>query len=306
MSNPKTQRNNRLWLIIVPPLLSLALISGIKPSGPFAFWTEISIFCLCSLLCGFVLALKQFKKFKHRLLGTLAFSAGGMYLICCTVFLGCFWPGSPPLSPAQLEKMMHHEEMERRAWAAKRVVSRDSLADPSMLDLSPYYDGIVPGPNPQRDRFSRVQQPGTHIWDGIKFDVRGTIGSSWFVETNAVFVGRKCSEVDFLHGASAGNPSDLVNQFFIHFQDGRTVTIPIIYGTDVSSDIFENGVVPANAVVWVEYLSTNAPPRPSYGYFITRWKNPSPDEIITSIGFAPRPTGSLVAITVQEIKRQNP
>ncbi|HXC34905.1 MAG TPA: hypothetical protein VNV43_03470 [Candidatus Acidoferrales bacterium] len=300
------QRNNWLWLIIVPPLLSLALISGIKPSGPFAFWTEISIFCLCSLLCGFALALKQFKKFKHRLWGTIAYSTAGMYLICCMSFLGCFWleERGPRLTPAQIQQSLYQDELERRAGAAKDIVARDSLADPSMLDLSPYCDGIVSGPGRtfEGDSFLQFPKPGTHMWDGIKFDVRGTIGSSWLVETNAVFVGRKCSEVDFLHGASAGNPSDLVNQFFIHFQDGRTVTVPIIYGTDVSSDIFENGVVPANAVAWGEFLFTNAPPRPFTGFFITRWKNPSPDEIIRSIGFAPRKTGFLVAITVQEGK----
>lgn len=290
----------RPWLLIVPPLLSLALISSIKPSGQLAFLTEISIFCLCSLLCGFALALQQFKKFKHRLWGTIAYSAAGMYLICCMSFLGCFSIFETPPSRAQIQQNLRREEIQRRAWTAKQIVPRDALADSSMLDLSPFYDEIVPGPNPQRDRFFRVQQPGTHIWDGIKFDVRGTVGSDGFVETNTISVDQKCSEVDILHGARAGRPSDLVSQFFVHFQNGRTETIPIIYGTGISSSFFENGVVPSNAVVWIERLSTNAPPRPFSGFFITRWKNPFPDETITSIGFAPQPIGFLVAITVKE------
>jgi hypothetical protein len=300
------QRHDRLWLLIVPPLLSVALISSIKPSGPFAFWTEISIFCLCSLLCGFALAMKQFKKAGHRIWGTIAYSAVGMYLICCLSFLGCFWifESGPQPSPAQ-------QEIQRKAWTAQHIVARDALADSSMLDLSPFYDGIVPGPTlPPKGRwYYQFQHPGTHVWDGIRFDVRGTIGTGWYVETTTVSVCKKCSDVYFLHGAYglyARSSSPLVNQFFIHFQNGRTETIPIIYGTDVSSSLFENGVVPANAVVWGAFESTNAPPRPYQGFFIKKWANPFPDDIITSIGFAPQHTGFLVAITIKEAKNQSP
>lgn len=259
--------------------------------------------------------MKQFPKTTHRLLGTIAYSAAGMYLICCMSFMGCLWlfEEPPAPSPAQIQQNqrkweIHRKawEIHRKAWAAKHVVARDALADSSMLDLSPFYDGIVPGPTPPGDRLFRIQQPGTHVWEGIKFDVRGTIDLGWPLETNSIFVGRKCSEVDFLHGAYDRGPSSLVNQFFVHFQNGRTETIPIIYGTDVSSKWFRNGIVPANAVIWREFLPTNAPPRPFIGFFIKKWKNPFPDEIISSIGFAPQYNGFLVAITVQEAKNQSP
>jgi hypothetical protein len=299
------RKKDRLWLIIVPPLIALALISVIKPSGQFAFWAKFSIFGLCSLLCGFALALKQFKTVKHRIWGIIGFSAGGMYLICCTIFLGCFLPSGPPPSAAQIQQNLREREIAKRAWAAKRIVRRDALADSSMLDLSLYYDGVVLGPAQQPGSLLLVQKPGIHTWDGIKFDVRGTIGASWWVETNAIAVAKKCSEVYFLHGSHEGYPPALANQFFIHFQNGRTTTIPIVYGTDVSGDIFANSAVPVNAVVWEQMALTNAPPMFG-GFFIKKWKNPFPDETITSIGFAPQNTGYLVAITIKESTNSSP
>lgn len=299
----KTGRTkNRLWLLIVPPLFPLALISSIKPSGPFAFWTEISIFCLSSLLCGFALAMKQFDTVKHRLLGAMAYSMAGMYLICCMSFLGCSILFEMPPPPVQNQQA---QEIQRRAWTDQKTFTRDALADPSMLDLSLYYDGIVPDPARYPNPLYVAQHPGTHIWDGIKFDVRGTTGG-WILETNTVAVGRRCSEVYSLHGAHARIRWTLVNQFFIHFQDGRTVTIPVSWGTDLSNEHFANGVVPTNAVVWEQIISTNGTPRPFLGFFIKKWMNPFPDEPIASIGFAPRRSAYLVAITIKPTMNSSP
>lgn len=57
---------NRLGLLILPPLLSLSLISIVKPSGSFAFVIELAIICLCSFICSFVLAVKSFKTIHQR------------------------------------------------------------------------------------------------------------------------------------------------------------------------------------------------------------------------------------------------
>ena len=293
-----------LWLLIVPPLVSFALVSIIRPGGRFGFWIEISIFCLCSLVCGFSLALRNFKTFSQRLWGGLALSASGLYLVSCVIFTGCFLfpPYSPRLSAAQRRQDAQAEELRRREWVATQIPPRDAQADFSMLDLSPYYDELLPGWIFKGSSYTRFEKPGTHIWNGIKFDVRGMIKPTWVPYTSHIPVGVKCSEADFLLGAY-WDPR-VASRFVIHYQNGTTETVPIRYGTDVSSSQFENGFVPTNAVVWEELTSAAGPSQPLFGFFIKKWSNPLPDETITTFDYVQQSTSDfLVAITIQPVKQ---
>jgi hypothetical protein len=299
------KRKNLLWLVVLPPLLSFALVSVVKPVGRFAFWIELAIICLCSFFCGFVLAIRYFKTFKKQFLGGLFFAGSSLYLISCVVFLGCLPLPQRPLSPAQIQANRHQEEIRRKAWVAKQILPRDAEADSSMLDLSLFYDGILPGTTPENNSFFRFQKSGTHTWDGIKFDARGTIGTGWLMETVSIPVGRKCSEADFLHGAYWGEPSNIVSQFIVHFANGHDETIPIIFGEDVADSQFRNNFVPTNAIVWEEKIPTNAPPQPIYGFFIKKWSNPFPNETIATVDFVPKQNSFLVAITLKPISSEN-
>ena len=293
-----------LWLFFVPPLLSFILDSLAKPSGPFAFWIEISIFCLFSLVCGFALAFRNFKTFAQRLWGGFAFSASGLYLISCVIFTGCFLfpPYSSHLSAAQRRQDAQAEELRRREWVASQISPRDTQADSSMLDLSPYYDELLPGWIFKGSSYTKFEKPGTHTWDGIKFDARGMIRTTWPRQTISIPVGVKCSSIAFLLGAY-WDPR-VVSRFVIHYQNGATETVPILYGTDVSSSQFENGFVPTNAVVWEELTSAAGPSQPLFGFFIKKWRNPFPGETTTSIDYVQQSSSDfLVAITIQPTKQ---
>jgi hypothetical protein len=309
------KRKNWLWLLIVPPLLSLSLGSLIKPDGRSVFMAELAIVCLCSFVCGFALAIRHFKTFKQRIWGGIAFSGGGLYLISCVVFLGCIpIPIVTHQSPQQIAGQRRKFEEQMKENAARKIPPRDANTDASMLDLTLFYNSWLPGSHEFRNTETFLAlQPGTHLFDEIKFDARGMILLSWVQQVTNISVGQKCSEIDFLHGAGSRNNSTVASLFVIHFANGHVETIPIIIGQDVGvSSIWrgsdETGVVFTNSIVWEERISTNAPPRPVFRLFIKKWNNPLPNETVQTIDFiAPEEmsTAFLVSITVRPTDEEN-
>ena len=307
------QRNSRLWLLILPPLLSFALVSVVKPTGRFAFWMELAIFCFWSFSCGFALAIRHFKTFKGRVWGGIILSGGSLYLISCVVFLGCIpIPIVTHQSPQQIAEQHRKFEEQMKANAAKKIPPRDAGTDASMLDLTMFYNSLLPAQGLPETKFFRALQPGVHVFHGIKFDARGMIRLSWVQQITNIPVSQKCSEIDFLHGAGGQNDSTIASLFVVHFANGHIETVPIVFGQDVgASSIWrgsdETGVALTNSIVWEERISTNAP-QPDFRLFIKKWINPLPNETVQTIDFvAPQEMSSafLVAITVQQIDGEN-
>jgi hypothetical protein len=312
------KRNNRLWLLILPPLLALSLVSIVKPAGRSAFAVELAIICLCSFSCGFALAIKSFKTSRQHFWGGLFFSGSSLYLISCVVFLGCIPLPQRRLSPAQIEQQRIQMEQQRvqqearaKANVASHIAPRDALADSTMLDLSPFYDAPLGFRNSTN---VRSIAPGTHVWNGVKFDVRAKIQLSWHNQqgVKGIPVGQKCSELYFLHGTEWGMPSSTVSRFVVHFAGTNAETIPMVFGRDLASEFLRNqrgaGVAPTNMVVWQELISTNGLPQPLRGFFVSRWSNPFPDQPVETIDFEPGQNGSsafLAAITVKPVSSEN-
>ena len=250
------------------------------------------------------------RSFKQCFLAGRSFSGGSGCLLFCVLFLGCVSdrPGpTAPLSRAQIEEGRRQLEIQKRAWVARRIIARAAAADATMLDLTPFYDMELPGLPSEKDTPFRFLKPGNHTWDGVKFDVRGMIdpgfrdwdevqfdyhhgatgpASRWGITTNSIPVGRKCSEIDFLHGVFgiAGASMNRVSQFVIHFTNGQNEAVPIVFGRDVSDSQFNENfipttgvVVPTNAVVWEQRSMKTGPPQPFFGFYIKRWNNPFPE-----------------------------
>jgi hypothetical protein len=238
------------------------------------------------------------------------FAVSSLFLIFSVVFTGCAPLQTHQLTTAQIVDGRWQLEIQKKALVANGVIARDATADLSMLDLSPFYDIPLPGLPSERDTPFRFLKPGTYTWDGVKFDVRGMIDPGfddwdevefdyrngivdrnwwWKTKTNNIPVGRKCAEIDFLHGAYgiAGAPSNTVSQFVIHFINGHNETVPIIFGGDVMDSEFHDNFVPTNAVVWEKRLVKNAPSQPVFGFYVKKWINPFPDEGIETIDFEP-------------------
>jgi len=222
--------------------------------------------------------------------------------------MGCFAPGPPhPLTEQQIRAQQRQREIDARKFAAAQIVPRDSAADPSMLDLAPFYDALLP----EYDRSSNFHtlQPGIQTWQGIRFDVRGRI-VLFDEDVIGIPVHQKCSGIAFVHGTNPGfNVTDGSSEFVVHYASGRVEAIPLIFGLDMEQSYRFNrrdlGEPPTNSVVWSERISGDGPPGPNVLFFIKKWNNPFPSETVATIDFK-KPSSYLnsflVAITVDSVK----
>jgi hypothetical protein len=301
-------RKNWLWLWVLPTVLSWLLVSLTKHPP---FWVEFVIICSCSCLCGFVLAIKSFASFKERLWGWLFFTGGSLCVIASVVFIGCFLPSRP--SADDIRNGRIRGERDNKGWLAPQIVRRDAQADLTMLDLTSYYDALLPGQfNHYNPSGFRALAPGSHTWDGIKFDVRGMVFAKRQPDgqISGIPIAQKCSLIAFLQGAYLGfKRNDTYGRLVIHFQNGHTETVPLAFGKDLA--VSELSAVPPgfdwvmhNAASLAESIPSNGESPRNFVFYIKKWTNPFPDKDVTTIDFVPSPGIAdpfLVAITVRPL-----
>jgi hypothetical protein len=181
-----------------------------------------------------------------------------------------------------------------------------------MLDLTTYYNELLPGQGQDMpgSRF-RVKQPGTHTWDGMKFDVRGMVNTQKQSDRRitGIAVGQKCSKIAFLHAANYHQSEKIssFSRFVVHFANGHTETVRLVFGKDLARSLFsanppELNSAMTNSVVWSEIIPSGAAPQPLFVFYLNTWRNPLPEETVASIDFIPDSMYAgemLVAITVQ-------
>lgn len=274
---------NWLWLWILPAALSWLLVWLTRPAGGAALWAEIGIVCLCSCLCGFALAFRGFSTIKERLWGGLFFTGASLGVFSSVLFLGCGL-----LAGDTWQKSPVQREIENRARVAKQITPRDARADPTMLDLTSFYQKTLP-------HSFRALEPGTHSWDGIKFDVRGLVArpQSPDGQIPTVPVRQKCSGISFLNGYAANNQQDLPFRFLVYFANGHEESVPLVFGKDYAT---------TNAIVWDQSRTTNGSYVPDFIFYIKKWNNPYPDVTVSSIDFVGSSGVSfLAAITIRPV-----
>jgi hypothetical protein len=216
------------------------------------------------------------------------------------------------MSPGQLEAQREQQESHMKAWVSSRIVPRDALADNTMVDLSPYYDALFGFQNTTN---IHSIAPGTHVWDGVKFDVRAKVQLTWQDKQGikGIPVGRKCSELYFLDGTEWGMPSNTVYKFVIHLAGTNAETFPIVFGRDVANEFVaghprQPEIMPTNEIVWQERIRTNAPPQPWRRFYIRHWTNPYPNLPVETVDFVPGQNGNngyLVAISLKPNASEN-
>jgi hypothetical protein len=162
-----------------------------------------------------------------------------------------------------------------------------------MLDLTSLYDVLLPGKlNKTWYYGNRVLEPGTHTWDGIKFDARGIVRPNSLPgsKTAVIPVGQKCSGMAFLDGAYYFRGRNPIGRFVVRFANGRAETIPLVYGKDVAELWFyatspEHKLEMTNPVVWSETGFDDAAPKPYVVFYIKKWNNPLPEQTVESVVF---------------------
>ncbi len=137
--------------------------------------------------------------------------------------------------------------------------------------------------------------PGEHRFLGIPFQIgQGLlqVGSTKLQNKPAkiaeIRVDRKLSSLHFLQGTNWSYDKEVpVSSYVVHYADGSSATIPIVYGKDTASwwKYANNNTPSAAKVAWTGTNPAASRFRATLWLLMSTWKNPKPDIRVTSIEF---------------------
>lgn len=194
------------------------------------------------------------------------------------------------------------------------IPARLSMASSNQIDLTDYYNGALIQawhPGPPGNNLSALPN-GLLQLGGVVFDVRGVVqlagvdllraGGRFPQQISGIRIAQVCHELHFLQAAGwRSRDGTRIGTYLIHYADGRTQAIPVIYGEDVRdwNAAADPGHKLKRAVIaWGGINSEGRPVR----LFKTTWDNPWPDTEIVSLDYVSAMAASapfLVAITVE-------
>lgn len=197
---------------------------------------------------------------------------------------------------------------------------RDPAAPLQLIDLSAYYNAslTVPWPPEMPDNHLGELPRGVQTLAGTPFDVRGVIqvagrplltGDFQYPERmSGISIKQKLNRLQFLQAVKWGYPPDgtVVGRYLIHYANGRTEALPIIFGRD-ARDWYEKPGEPAEVTDAVIAWKGNNPAAKAVGNLSVRlfkrtWENPAPDLEVTSVDFIAESDSAhpfLVALTAE-------
>lgn len=263
-----------------------------------------------------------------RLGVTLAMAGSTFAANLFILFLGCAAPSSGNSGGVTFrEHRVDASSRKEMAKVASQIPKRNAGLTPEALDLTPYYNATLT--EDWRTKVGAVNLTPLPVGPlevgGITFDVRGVIrtcsqpkeddGRKFPVAVDHIKVDRLCQRLHFLHGfgwdASRLTP---VATWVIHYADGKSVDVPVVYGRDVLSSWSPSGlgapearfVAAGGKVAWekaVEAAKTSpAGSKTVSRLFLTTWQNPRPTVKIDALDLKSNPkifaTPFLVALTV--------
>ena len=204
------------------------------------------------------------------------------------------------------------------AEPSKKIPARAAQTDKALVDLSKHYNAALNeswhkggmSNNTLKDLPTGIQTLG-----GVSFDVRGIVQLSgqqaerelrvqFPKEVSNITVQQKGQKIHFLH--CCGWPSaqgTSVGHYVVHYGNGQSRNVPIVYGVDVRDWWMSEGDTPGSKanVVWTG-KNHSAPNNPPIGVCKTTWVNPLQDMEIDHIDFQSAMKNSapfLIAITVE-------
>lgn len=192
---------------------------------------------------------------------------------------------------------------------------RPANVTPGMVDLSGHIHAALAEswhPGAQGNDLAGLSC-GVQELQGVRFDIRGIVqlngggmldmqGKSYPRRVQGIRVGRRCARLHVLHSAGwAVDDGTVVGQYVLHYSDGTTKILPIVYGEDVRDWwVGTDKVVQLkNAqVAWQGKTSNNNEVR----LYKRTWENPEPAREVASIDFISTMTRCapfLLAITTE-------
>jgi hypothetical protein len=191
---------------------------------------------------------------------------------------------------------------------------RPPETDARCLELSSHYNASLLHLD-QMDASGKLLSPypkGLGKINGVEFDIRGLVhltGKSFPIsfpeKVENIVVNRPCATIHFLHGAVFAAADDSrIASYVVHYDDGLTNEIPVVYGKDVRTRWFNRNQeteLQNPKPAWISPPDSVGTMRQSLRLYVATWKNPRRDVGIKSIDFVSHMTPAapfLVAITV--------
>jgi hypothetical protein len=200
-----------------------------------------------------------------------------------------------------------------------RPPGREPGTPPELIDLSAFYNASlsVPWNSGLTGNHLAELSRGIQTFAGTRFDVRGLIqigqltgegGFQYPREVNRIPIHRHLARLQFLHSIAGSQLQDgtRVGHYLIHFVNGRSEELPIIYGQD-ARDWHELPNVPVGVTHAVIAWKGSNPATKLAGtagirLFKRTWENKAPEVEVTTVDFVAEPESAqpfLVALTAE-------
>ncbi|MDA1275586.1 MAG: hypothetical protein O2960_16330 [Verrucomicrobia bacterium] len=199
------------------------------------------------------------------------------------------------------------------------IAPRDAGAPANLIDLSDYFNASVneswhAGGIANNDLGAIPQ--GVQELAGVKFDIRGIIqltgrgaeeqlSVQFPKEVTGIQINRSCERLHALHAVGwVESDGTKVGSLVIHYSDGESRELPIVYGKQVSDwwTPPNTPVVTDAQVAWKGSNSASANLQSTLQLYKTSWPNPRFDAKIETIDYVSSHSNSapfLIAITVE-------
>jgi hypothetical protein len=176
--------------------------------------------------------------------------------------------------------------------ARRRLTFLDLQAKANHKRADDFHSGRYPGNN------LASLPAGEQTLGGVKFHIgEGVLqlGSSTIADkpekVEGIPVGRRVAKLYILHatGYSPEEEEKRIGAYTVHYQDGTTATIPVVYGQDVMDWWKYPGAAdPTRAKVAWE--GKNEPAKNEFDatirLYLTTWENPHPEKAVATIDYA--------------------
>ncbi|MEY4385416.1 MAG: hypothetical protein RLY20_699 [Verrucomicrobiota bacterium] len=188
------------------------------------------------------------------------------------------------MSTAELEK------------TAKSIRPRDPQAGLELLDLTTNYNAAL-----AESWWTEIGEAnlaalpqGLQTFGGVRFDVRGVIrlcsqvkedfGRKFPGRVEGIRVDAKCRQLHFLHGNfwKTTNGAEVV-RYIVHYADGTTAEVPLVYGRDVGLSACTNRPDVENPGARVAWSCFDARRGHTQRLFLTSWRNVKPEVAIATL-----------------------
>lgn len=198
------------------------------------------------------------------------------------------------------------------------IPARPAEAGPEQIDLSAYYNASPKDSWHQGAMANNTLAnlpTGLVELDGVPFDVRGIVqlaGMGQIQESSARFpeavegmaLDRQATRLHFLHACGWSAPLfTKIGEYVVHYADGQTRTIEILYGRDVL-DWWTPQDVAGSSELKVAWTGPNnsLPNGVPLSLYHTTWDNPRPDQTIASLDYRSTMSNAapfLIAVTAE-------